>query len=412
MDFSPALLNLADKAQGSLGACFAAIDKQAFHLTQRVLTAFAAHRVDAACFDGPDGYGYDDRGRATLDAVFAAVFECEAALVRQNFVSGTHALAVALFGLTRPGDTILCITGAPYDTLEKVVGAKKAAPGSLAEYGVAFHQIDFQDGSLDDSAIFAALEKVRPRVVYLQRSRGYAKRPALSEDEFAHILPALRERTDAFLVVDNCYGEFCTAHEPTYYGADLCVGSLIKNAGGGMAQTGGYLAGSARAVGLCADRLTAPGLGAHVGATLGQNKAMFKGLFYAPHTVAQALKAAHFAAALFSALGCEVSPAPMEARADIIQSIALKTRERVLAFCAGLQAASPVDSYAAPVPAPMPGYADEIVMAAGTFTQGASIELSADAPMRAPYTVYVQGALTYESAKVALLSAAARLQST
>ncbi len=408
MDFSPELLRAAACAEARVRDRFEEIDARSFRLTQRVLHAFSEHKVDAACFDSVSGYGYDDRGRETLDRVFADVFECEAALVRHNFVSGTHALTVGLFGLLRPGDTLLCVTGEPYDTLDDVIGAKSKTSGSLSDFGVNFKVVDLKDGTLDTDAIFAALSP-DVKVVYFQRSRGYADRPTLTESDFASIFPALRQKTDAFLVVDNCYGEFVCDHEPTYYGADLVIGSLIKNAGGGMCETGGYLAGTRRAVDLCADRLTAPGLGGHVGATLGQNKNLFKGLFYAPHTTAQALKSALFAAALFEQIGFEVSPLPSEPRSDIIQSVFLKDPEKVIAFCGGLQAMSPVDSYVTPLPAPMPGYAHEVIMAAGTFTQGASIELSADAPMREPYTVYLQGGLTYESAKIALLSAAQRL---
>ncbi|MBP3685546.1 MAG: methionine gamma-lyase family protein [Clostridia bacterium] len=408
MNFSSELLQAASRAEARVRERFEEIDARSFRLTERVLRALSEHKVDAACFDSVSGYGYDDRGREILDRVFADVFECEAALVRHNFVSGTHALTVGLFGLLRPGDTLLCVTGEPYDTLDDVIGAKSHTPGSLYDFGVNFEVVELKDGKPDREAILSALTP-KVKVVYFQRSRGYADRPTLTEADFAHLFPLLREKTDAFLVVDNCYGEFVSDHEPTYYGADLVIGSLIKNAGGGMCETGGYLAGSQRAVDLCADRLTAPGLGGHVGATLGQNKNLFKGLFYAPHTTAQALKSALFAAALFEEIGYEVSPTPDEERFDIIQSVFLRDAEKVIAFCGGLQEMSPVDSYVTPLPAPMPGYAHEVIMAAGTFTQGASIELSADAPMREPYTVYLQGGLTYESAKLALLSAAARL---
>lgn len=408
MFISEQLSTAAQRAEARIRDRFQEIDERAFRLTERVLNAFSDCKVDATCFDSVSGYGYDDRGREILDRVFAQVFECEAALVRHNFVSGTHALTVGLFGLLRPGDTLLCVTGAPYDTLDEVIGAKSHTSGSLCDFGVNFEVIDLKDGALDTEAILAALcEKVK--VVYFQKSRGYADRPTLSEDDFARIFPLLREKTNAFLVVDNCYGEFVCDHEPTCYGADLVIGSLIKNAGGGMCETGGYLAGSRKAIELCADRLTAPGLGGHVGATLGQNKNLFKGLFYAPHTTAQALKSALFAAALFAEIGYEVSPTPEEARFDIIQSVFLKDPDKVIAFCGGLQEMSPVDSYVTPLPAPMPGYAHDVIMAAGTFTQGASIELSADAPIRPPYTVYLQGGLTYESAKLAILSAASRL---
>ncbi len=408
MTFSPQLLAHAKSAEETVRDLFEEIDARSLRLTDRILDAFHTHKVDAACFDSVSGYGYDDRGRETIDRVFADVFECEAALVRHNFVSGTHALTVGLFGLLRPGDTLLCATGDPYDTLDEVIGAKAENPSSLCAFGVHYKSVELSDGKLNEQAVLDAIDE-SVKVVYFQRSRGYADRPTLTQNDFATIFPKIRKKTNAFIVVDNCYGEFVTDHEPTYYGADLIIGSLIKNAGGGMCETGGYLAGTARAVELCADRLTAPGLGGHVGATLNQNKNMFKGLFYAPHTTAQALKAALFAAALFEKLGYEVSPTAREGRDDIIQSIYLKAPEKVIAFCGGLQMRSPVDSYVTPLPAPMPGYAHEVIMAAGTFTQGASIELSADAPMREPYTVYLQGALTYESAKIALLCAAQNL---
>ncbi len=408
MNFSLKLQNAASAAEARVASLFQEIDERSFRHTARILEAFANHKVDAACFDSVSGYGYDDRGRETLDRVFAQVFECEEALVRHNFVSGTHALTVGLFGLLRPNDTLLCVTGAPYDTLDDVIGAKEKTPGSLCDFGVRYKVVDLKDGKLDYDAIFSALTP-EVKIVYFQRSRGYADRPTLTEEDFKTIFPLLREKTDAFLVVDNCYGEFVTDHEPTFYGADLIIGSLIKNAGGGMCETGGYLAGTHRAVSLCADRLTAPGLGGHVGATLGQNKNMFKGLFYAPHTTAQALKSALFGAALFEELGFDVSPTPEEHRSDIIQSVLLRDPQKVIAFCSGIQSMSPVDGYVTPLPAPMPGYAHDVIMAAGTFTQGASIELSADAPMREPYTVYLQGGLTYESAKLALLAAAEKL---
>lgn len=402
------LCTLADQAESALSERFLAIDRRARALTERVLCAFQAERVDSACFDSVSGYGYDDRGREALDRVYARVFECEKALVRHHFVSGTHALAVALFALLRPGDTLLCATGRPYDTLDEVLGDKSENPSSLKAFGIHTRFVDLAlDGAIDEQKLFASLNGAK--VVYFQRSRGYEDRPTIPVKTLADLFSRIRAaKPEVFIVVDNCYGEFCADHEPSFYGADLCAGSLIKNPGGGMCETGGYLAGSSRAVELCADRLTSPGLGGHVGATLYQNKAMFKGLFYAPHTVAQALKAALFCAKLFETLGYAVSPASDEIREDLIQSVRLRDPDKLIAFCQGIQSKSPVDAYAAPVPAPMPGYADEVIMAAGTFTQGASIELSADAPMREPYTVYLQGALTYESARCAILEAARR----
>lgn len=413
MNFDEKLLALADEADEALRPRFEAIARVSRENTARVLSAFAAHRVDAACFGSTDGYGYDDRGRDTLDAVFAQVMGAEAAFVRHSIVSGTHALTIGLFGLLRPGDILLSAAGKPYDTLSEVIGlAGEAGNGSLADFGVSYRQIEMKEGkTLDLPALRAFLESeegARVKVVFIQRSKGYLLRRTLTVDEIGQAARLVKSiRPDAFLMVDNCYGEFTETVEPPAVGADLTVGSLIKNPGGGMAASGGYLAGTRRAVELASYRLTCPGIGLEEGASLSQNKNLFRGLFFAPHTVAEALKTAHFAAYIFEKLGCRVDPAYDEPRSDIIQTVITGSREGLCAICRGIQAGSPVDAYVTPVPYAMPGYQDDVIMAAGAFVQGSSLELSADGPLRPPYTAYLQGGLTFESGRVGILSAAA-----
>lgn len=413
MNFDEKLLALADEADEALRPRFEAIARVSRENTARVLSAFAAHRVDAACFGSTDGYGYDDRGRDTLDAVFAQVTGAEAAFVRHSIVSGTHALTIGLFGLLRPGDILLSAAGKPYDTLSEVIGlAGEAGNGSLADFGVSYRQIEMKEGkTLDLPALRAFLESeegARVKVVFIQRSKGYLLRRTLTVDEIGQAARLVKSiRPDAFLMVDNCYGEFTETVEPPAVGADLTVGSLIKNPGGGMAASGGYLAGTRRAVELASYRLTCPGIGLEEGASLSQNKNLFRGLFFAPHTVAEALKTAHFAAYIFEKLGCRVDPAYDEPRSDIIQTVITGSREGLCAICRGIQAGSPVDAYVTPVPYAMPGYQDDVIMAAGAFVQGSSLELSADGPLRPPYTAYLQGGLTFESGRVGILSAAA-----
>ena len=413
MNFDEKLLALADEADEALRPRFEAIARVSRENTARVLSAFAAHRVDAACFGSTDGYGYDDRGRDTLDAVFAQVMGAEAAFVRHSIVSGTHALTIGLFGLLRPGDILLSAAGKPYDTLSEVIGlAGEAGNGSLADFGVSYRQIEMKEGkTLDLPALRAFLESeegARVKVVFIQRSKGYLLRRTLSVDEIGQAARLVKSiRPDAFLMVDNCYGEFTETVEPPAVGADLTVGSLIKNPGGGMAASGGYLAGTRRAVELASYRLTCPGIGLEEGASLSQNKNLFRGLFFAPHTVAEALKTAHFAAYIFEKLGCRVDPAYDEPRSDIIQTVITGSREGLCAICRGIQAGSPVDAYVTPVPYAMPGYQDDVIMAAGAFVQGSSLELSADGPLRPPYTAYLQGGLTFESGRIGILSAAA-----
>jgi len=412
MNTSVRLQELTLKAEDDLRPHFERIDRISHENTNRVLDAFRDMRVSDAMFSAGSGYGYDDRGRDALDKIYAQVFGAEAALVRHNMVSGTHALAVALFGLLRPGDIMLSVTGAPYDTLESVIGITgKNGDGSLADFGVEYMQIGLTPSGIDLEAVEEAICALgeRVKVVYVQRSKGYSERKTLRVSQIGALAELVKRLSSAYVMVDNCYGEFVEAIEPTHVGADLIVGSLIKNPGGGMAECGGYIAGSARAVELASYRLTSPGIGAEVGATLGQNKNMFRGFFYAPHTVAQALKTAHFAAYIFAALGYATSPEYDEVRSDIIQAVRLGSPERIIRFCRGIQSASPVDSHLSPVPWDMPGYSSQVIMAAGAFVQGASIELSADAPLREPYTVFFQGGLTYESGRIGILAAARAL---
>ncbi len=388
---------------------FKRVETIAFYNQKKVLDAFREYKVSDSYFAGTSGYGYDDKGRDMLDKIYARVFEAEDAFVRHNIVSGTQTLAIGLFGLLRPGDTLLSVTGKPYDTLEEVIGIRgEEGTGSLRDFGVNYQQIEMKDGSVDLPAVLDYLKEHKEvKVVFLQRSKGYAIRKTLSAEEIGVTAKACHEiNPDVFVIVDNCYGEFCDEHEPTYYGADMIMGSLIKNPGGGMAESGGYIAGTKKAVELCSYRLTCPGIGTECGASLGQNKSMYKGLFYAPHTVCQSIKTAILAARVYENLGYETSPKSTEERHCIIQTISMKTREKLIKFCCGIQSGSPVDSFAAPEPYPMPGYAVDVIMAAGAFTQGSSIELSADAPCTEPYTVYLQGGLTYESGKIGILYAA------
>ena len=411
MNFSPELLEISRRADAALADIFADIDAVSFYNTDRIIDAFRDHRVSDAMFGATSGYGYDDKGRDTLDLIWADVFGCEAALVRQNIVSGTHALAIGLYGLLRPGDTIVSVAGKPYDTLDEVIGISgTSGNGSLADFGVKYKQIEMKDGRLDLAAVRELLQRETIKVVFVQRSKGYLNRRTLTVSEIGELVRVVKEVShETFVYVDNCYGEFVDKLEPTALGADLAAGSLIKNAGGGMAETGGYLAGSRRAVELASYRLTSVGVGGEVGCTLGLNKSLYKGLFYAPHTTAQALKTAHFAAYVFSELGYETEPAWNEKRSDIIQTVLTKCPEGLCALCRGIQYGSPVDSYVTPEPWDMPGYSDQVIMAAGNFTQGSSIELSADGPLHAPYTAFLQGGLTYEAGKIGILSAAKEL---
>ena len=417
MDFSNRILGLAEDAERELAPIFADIDKISYINTKKIMDAFKEHRVSDSIFAPTSGYGYDDRGREVLDAVWADVMGAEAAFVRHSIVNGTQALTIGLFGLLRPGDIMFSIAGKPYDTLDEVIGnTGTPGNGSLRDFGVEYRQADlFPDGSFDRERIKSVLdaEGQRVKVIFIQRSKGYLNRKTLSVDDIGDIISFVRPLCpDAYVVVDNCYGEFTEDREPCAVGADMIIGSLIKNPGGGMAESGGYIAGSARAVELASYRLTSVGCGLEVGATLGQTKSLFKGLFYAPHTTAQALKTAHLAAYIFGSrgLGFEVEPEWNEKRYDIIQSVITHSPEGLCAICRGIQAGSPIDSFVTPEPWEMPGYSDKVIMAAGAFTQGSSIELSADGPLREPYTAYLQGGLTYESGRIGILSAAAEVE--
>lgn len=383
------------------------IDEITEYNQYKVLSAFIKNGVSESHFVSTTGYGYGDRGRDTLDSVFADAFGAEDALVRHNFTSGTHTLTVALFGVLRPGDTLLCATGKPYDTLEEVIGIRQGGCGSLREFGVNYKQVELnENGKPDIPAIIGAIDETT-RMVYIQRSRGYSLRDSFSVADIEEICKAVKAVSSrAVIMVDNCYGEFVEMQEPTNKGADLIAGSLIKNPGGGIAPTGGYIAGRKDLIELCACRLTTPGTGKEVGATLGQNRAMFMGLFNAPHVTGEAVKTAVFAAALFETLGFDVTPCYNEVRHDIIQAVCLEKPDALIAFCQGMQKGAPVDAFVAPEPWDMPGYDSQVIMAAGAFTMGASIELSADAPIREPYAAWMQGGLNFHSAKMGVMLAA------
>lgn len=404
--FSEKTNELVKRAERACAPVFERIDEIARYRTELVMDAMAARRVSETDFIPSSGYGYGDVGRDKLDMLYADVFGCEAAIVRPHIVNGTHALTIGLFGLLRPGDTLLSVTGKPYDTLDEAIGISSSDnKGSLRDFGVKYRQIELKNGeSIDLKALRNTLvDDKSVKVVYLQRSRGYAQRKTLSCDSIDEVYTLVKEICDAFVVVDNCYGEFVEKREPR---ADLLIGSLIKNPGGGFAESGGYLAGSKKAVELAAARLTSPGIGAECGASLGQNKNMYRGLFYAAHTVAQAQKTAVLAAYVFEELGFDVSPRYDETRSDIIETVTFHDPEKLCAFCRGIQAGSPVDAFVTPEPWEMPGYADPVIMAAGAFVQGSSIELSADGPLRPPYTAFFQGGLTYESGRLAIATAA------
>lgn len=400
------LLEIARESENRCSLSLASADTIAEFNGTKVLSAFIENKVSAPCLNGTTGYGYDDIGRDTLDKVYSTVFETEDALVRHNFVSGTHALSVALFGVLRTGDRLTAITGKPYDTLEEVIGISgKKGNGSLMDYGVSYEQIDLlQDGSMDLNSIRENIKG--SKVAYIQRSRGYSLRPAFSINDIEKAVKVIKEVSpETIIMVDNCYGEFVEKYEPTHVGADLIIGSLIKNAGGSIAKTGGYIAGRKDLVELCSYRLTCVGMGKEVGCSLDENRNMFLGLFLAPDVVANAIKTSTFACELLSRLGFECFPKKNEPRGDIITAIKLGDAEKLIAFCQGIQKGSPVDSYVSPEPWDMPGYSDKVIMAAGTFTMGASIELSADAPLREPYAVWLQGGITYTSGKIGILLA-------
>ena len=403
--FDKRLEALASEAEEKCTSLFVNIDRICAYNEAKILKAFQKNRVSEIHFNGSTGYGYSDIGRDTLDAVFAEVLGAEDALVRHTFVSGTHSLSVALFGILRAGDTMVSVTGKPYDTLEEVIGIRGQGNGSLKDFGVNYREVQLDDqGRIDYDAVKQAIPG--EKVVYLQRSRGYSLRPSISVDEIEKLVSAVKTvNPNAVVMVDNCYGEFVETKEPTDAGADLIIGSLIKNPGGGIAKTGGYIAGKKHLVEQCAYRLTCVGMGKEVGCTLGETRSMFMGLFFAPGVVANAVKTSVFACCLLELLGFETFPRYDEPRTDIISSLILGDAEKLIAFCDGIQKGSPVDSFVTPEPWDMPGYDSKVIMAAGTFTGGASIELSADAPLKEPYAVWLQGGLTYHTGKIGVLTA-------
>ena len=405
-------LKLVSEAEESIKEQFKHIENICEINQLRVMKAFADNRVSDSHFVATTGYGYDDLGRDTLDRVYADIMGAEDALVRHNFISGTHTISTALFAVLRPNDILVSITGKSYDTLEEVIGIQgEAGNGSLKDFGVKYVQIDLKhDGTPDLEQIKFTLTHMNVKAVTIQRSKGYGWRPTYSAKDIGALIEFVKEISpETICIVDNCYGEFVETEEPTAYGADLIAGSLIKNPGGGLAPTGGYIAGKQKYVELCAYRLTSVGIGKEAGASLGFNRQMYQGLFMAPHVVSQALKAAVLCSAVFEKLGFEVDPKPNEIRHDIIQSIKFGDPDKVTAFCQGIQKGAPVDSFVTPEPWDMPGYSSQVIMAAGAFVQGASIELSADAPIKPPYIAYMQGGLTYESAKLGIMVAADKM---
>ena len=405
-------LKLVSEAEESIKEQFKHIENICEINQLRVMKAFADNRVSDSHFVATTGYGYDDLGRDTLDRVYADIMGAEDALVRHNFISGTHTISTALFAVLRPNDILVSITGKPYDTLEEVIGIQgEAGNGSLKDFGVKYVQIDLKhDGTPDLEQIKFTLTHMNVKAVTIQRSKGYGWRPTYSAKDIGALIEFVKKISpETICIVDNCYGEFVETEEPTAYGADLIAGSLIKNPGGGLAPTGGYIAGKQKYEELCAYRLTSVGIGKEAGASLGFNRQMYQGLFMAPHVVSQALKAAVLCSAVFEKLGFEVDPKPNEIRHDIIQSIKFGDPDKVTAFCQGIQKGAPVDSFVTPEPWDMPGYSSQVIMAAGAFVQGASIELSADAPIKPPYIAYMQGGLTYESAKLGIMVAADKM---
>ena len=410
MSFSKELLTLKKRVLDELAPSFRRIEQISEENTLKVLTAMRECKVSDIHFNTSSGYAYDDIGRSKLEELYAKVFAAESALVRTQFVSGTHALATVLFGILRPGDKIISLTGTPYDTMQTVIGYTASSSGSLKEYGILYDELPLNEGRVDVERIADVLDE-RTKMVLIQRSRGYSRRPTLLIEDIREICNQVhRLRPDCICFVDNCYGEFVESLEPTQAGADIMAGSLIKNPGGGLAPTGGYIVGREDLVELASYRLTAPGMGAELGASLVNNRLFFQGLFLAPHVVSQALKGALFAAGIFEKLGYTTYPRISDERGDIIQAIELGTAEKLVAFCGGVQKYSPVDSFVKPEPWDMPGYTDQIIMEAGTFVQGASIEFSADGPLRSPYNVYLQGGLTFEQVMFGILGAAEEIR--
>ncbi len=404
------ILALGEKVESDCKAQLELADRICLYNEAKVLSAFQAAKVSEAHFKGTTGYGYGDRGRDVLDEVYARIFNTEDALVRHNFVSGTHALTVALFGILRPGDVVVSLTGKPYDTMEEVIGIRGEGNGSLRDFGVGYRELALKgDGTVDVDGIGEAVKGAK--VAYIQRSRGYSLRPSITIEDIEKIIAVAKAANSNIIVmVDNCYGEFVQMKEPTDVGADIAIGSLIKNPGGSIAQTGGYIVGTKALIELCAYRLTSVGMGKEVGCTLNQSQSMYMGLFFAPSVVCSAVKTSIFATALFSAMGYVTYPNAMDKRTDIIAAIQLGDKQSMVDFCKGIQAGAPVDSFVTPEPWDMPGYDSDVIMAAGAFNMGASIELSADGPIKPPYAVWLQGGVTYNTGKIGVLLAANNLK--
>ena len=399
------VIDLVNKAELELKDEYEKIDELCFYNSEKVLNAFRNNHVSESCFNSTTGYGYNDLGRDTIEKIFAEVLDSEDALVRSQFISGSHALTVCLFGLLRPGDTLLSISGKPYDTLDEVIGIRENS-SSLKSFGVNYEQIDLVDNDFDYDKIGNFIKKNKIKVIEIQRSKGYSTRKSLTIDKLEKVIKYIKDiNKEIIIMVDNCYCEMVEKKTPTAVGADIMVGSLIKNLGGGIAPNGAYIAGRHDLVELCAERLTLPGEGREVGPTLGINKSILQGLFMAPSVVSSALKVAILTSKVMEDLGYKVEPKYNENRADIVQNIIFENPELLVKYTQGIQAYSPIDSDAMPIPAPMPGYDDEVIMAAGAFTQGSSIELSCDGPMRKPYIAYQQGSLTYEYGKLGVISA-------
>jgi cystathionine beta-lyase family protein involved in aluminum resistance len=397
---------LVSKVEASVNSIHKAIDERAENNQFKVLKSFQKHKVSDSHFIPSTGYGYDDIGRDTLESIYADVFGGDAGLVRPQIISGTHAIAIALFGVLRPGDELVYLTGKPYDTLEEIVGVRGEGTGSLKDFNISYKCVDLDDSGKVDYAKVQQTISPKTKMVGIQRSKGYANRPSFLIEEIKEMISFIKEINSEIVVfVDNCYGEFVEELEPCHAGADLIAGSLIKNPGGGLAKTGGYIVGKKNLVESCSYRMTSPGIGAEAGASLYSLQEMYQGFFLAPHVVAQSLKGAVFTSALLTELGMNTNPSPNEIRTDLIQSVQFEDREKMIAFCQAIQMSSPINSHFTPYPNYMPGYEDDVIMAAGTFIQGSSIELSADGPIRPPYTAYVQGGLTYSHVKIAVCTA-------
>ena len=403
--------NAADRAMEMCAEHFAELERIKEYHQLKMLKAFQQYHVSESMFAGSTGYGYDDRGRDTLDKIYAYVFDAEDALARHNFMSGTHTLTVALFGMLRPGAEMLCVTGTPYDTIQPVIGITECS-GSLVDFGVKYSEVDLlSDGTVDLEGIRKAVAEKKPKMVYIQRSKGYACRPSLRIKEIKEICDIVKPLSpDTIIMLDNCYGEFTEYESPLSVGVDIMAGSMIKNAGGGITPTGGYIAGRADLIELCSYRLSSPGTGRELGCTLGVLREMYLGAYNAPIASIEAVKTAVFASALFEVLGYDVEPSYQTTRGDIIDVITLGTPEKLCAFCRGIQSGSPIDSFVTPQPSPMPGYDSEVIMAAGAFTLGSSIEISADGPLREPYAVYLQGGISFATAKLSVMLAAQEVE--